>query len=398
MATKVTFPNSRMASIRMAGGIREILTRAEQMEREGRSIIHMELGRPDFDSPKCAKDRVVRELAAGNVHYTDMAGSYELRAAVAAKYRRENNMPFVDADKNVVITNGAMEALTASFLTLFEPGDEVIVQTPYFSAYADELAIANAILVPTKTTMEDGFCLRRDALEAAYTPKSKAILLNSPNNPSGAVLSRESLEEIAAFAREHDLWVISDECYEKFVYGAEHVSIASLPGMAERTVTVSAASKTWSMTGWRIGWVVAPEAMRPYVNKCHQNLTTCANSFAQAGVVTALEEAAPDVTAMVAEYKRRRDMVVARLAEIPGFESITPEGAFYAFPRIASLGMDGFTFCNKLLEEAGVSAVPSEVFGMPGHIRIAYCREYEYIEEGLRRIKAAVEGMLKNKK
>ena len=393
MVTRVTFPNSRMASIKMEGGIREILTRAEEMEREGRSIIHMEIGRPDFDSPECAKVAAIAALQAGNVHYTDMAGAYDLRCAVAEKYRRENNMADVDPDRNIVITNGAMEALTASFLTLLEPNDEVIIPAPYFSAYADELAIAGAALVPVATKMEDGFRLHVEDLKKARTSKTKAILLNSPNNPSGAVLTRENLEEIAAFAIDNDLWVISDECYEKFLYDGEHVSIASLPGMAERTVTVSAASKTWSMTGWRIGWIVAPEAMRPYANKCHQNLTTCANSFAQAGVVEAFAHADDDVKAMVKEYRRRRDMVVSWLNKIDGFEAISPAGAFYAFPRISLLGMDGFKFCSWLLEEAGVSTVPGEVFGMPGHIRLAYCRSYDYIEEGLKRIKEAVEGL-----
>ena len=393
MVTRVTFPNSRMVSIKMAGGIREILTRAEEMERKGRSIIHMEIGRPDFDSPECAKAAAIAALQAGNVHYTDMAGAYDLRCAVAEKYRRENNMADVDPDRNIVITNGAMEALTASFLTLLEPNDEVIIPVPYFSAYADELAIAGAALVPVATKMEDGFRLHVEDLKKARTSKTKAILLNSPNNPSGAVLTRENLEEIAAFAIENDLWVISDECYEKFLYDGEHVSIASLPGMAERTVTVSAASKTWVMTGWRIGWIVAPEAMRPYANKCHQNLTTCANSFAQAGVVEAFAHADDDVKAMVKEYRRCRDMVVSWLNKVDGFEAISPAGAFYAFPRISSLGMDGFKFCSWLLEEAGVSTVPGEVFGMPGHIRLAYCRSYDYIEEGLKRIKEAVEGL-----
>lgn len=392
MTTRVSFPNSRMASIKMSGGIREILTRAEEMEREGRSIIHMEIGRPDFDSPRCAKDAAVRAIEDGNVHYTDMAGAYDLRCAVAEKYRRENGMD-VDADRNVVITNGAMEALTASFLTLFEPGDEVIVPAPYFSAYADEIAISNAVLVPVATSMANGFRLQLEDLKMAFSSKTKAVLLNSPNNPSGAVLTRKDLEEIAAFAVENDIWVISDECYEKFLYDGEHVSIGSLPGMMERTITVSAASKTWSMTGWRIGWIIAPAAMRQYVNKCHQNLTTCANSFAQAGVVEAFANGGKDVAEMVAEYRRRRDMVVRWLNSIKGFEAVTPAGAFYAFPRISSFGMDGFKFCSWLLEEAGVSTVPGEVFGMPGHIRLAYCRAYDYIEEGLRRIKEAVEGL-----
>ena len=321
-----------------------------------------------------------------------MAGAYDLRCAVAEKYRRDNGMD-VDADKNVVITNGAMEALTASFLTLLEPGDEVIVPAPYFSAYADVLAIANGALVPVATRMEDGFKLHVEDLKKARTAKTKAILLNSPNNPSGAVLTRENLEEIAAFAIENDIWVISDECYEKFLYDGEHVSIATpaRDGRAHRDRLRGVEDVVDDRMAHRLDSCTA--AMRQYVNKCHQNLTTCANSFAQAGVVEAFAHAGPDVEAMVKEYRRRRDMVVSWLNKIDGFEAITPAGAFYAFPRISSLGMDGFKFCSWLLEEAGVSTVPGEVFGMPGHIRLAYCRGYDYIEEGMKRIKEAVEGL-----
>lgn len=391
MSTKVTFPNKRMSSIIMAGGIREILGRADELERQGRSIIHMEIGRPDFDSPECAKEATIKAIREGNVHYTDMSGPYDLRCAIADKYRKENNMD-VDPNKHVVVTCGATEALTATFLTLLEPDEEVIVLTPYFPGYADEIALACGKLVPVATRMEDGFGLPLEDVKKAITPKTKAILINSPNNPSGAVLSHGDLEKIAALAKEHDIWVVSDECYEKFLYEGEHLSIASLPGMAERTVTISAASKTWSMTGWRVGWIIAPEAMRPYVNKAHQNITACANSFAQAGVVEAFKSAGEDVKKMVAEYRRRRDMVVKWLNDIPGIEAITPQGAFYAFPSIKKLNVkDGFTFCSILLEEAGVSSAPGEVFGMPGHFRITYCRSYEEIEEGLRRIKKAVE-------
>lgn len=389
MPQKVSFPNSRMSSIKMSGGIREILRRAEQLEADGKSIIHMELGRPDFDSPECAKEAAVAALRGGQVHYTDMAGTAELRWALAEKYRAENGMS-VDGDKNFIITAGANEALAATFLTLLEPGDEVIVPTPYFSAYADQIAIAGGVIREVPTTIDNGFRLQVADLERAISAKTKVILLNTPNNPSGAVLTRKDLEAIAEVAIRNDIWVISDECYEKFLYEGEHVSIASLPGMKERTVTVSAASKTWSMTGWRIGWVLSPEAMTPYVNKCHQNLTTCANSFAQAGVVEAIKSADGDVRTMVAEYKRRRDMVMSWLGKIDKFEAITPNGAFYAFPKIEKLGMGGLDFCTWLLEESGVSTVPGEAFGSPGYIRIAYCRSYDYIDEGMRRIAEAV--------
>lgn len=389
MPQKVSFPNSRMSSIKMSGGIREILRRAEQLEAEGKSIIHMEIGRPDFDSPACAKDAAVAALRGGQVHYTDMAGTDELRAAIAGKYAAENGLS-VDKDKNIIITAGANEALAATFLTLLEPGDEVIIPTPYFSAYADQIALASGVIREVPTTIDNGFRLQVDDLARAISEKTKVILLNTPNNPSGAVLTREDLEAIAEVAVKNDIWVISDECYEKFLYEGEHVSIAGLPGMKERTVIVSAASKTWSMTGWRVGWVVSPQAMTPYVNKCHQNLTTCANSFAQAGVVEAIKSADADVKAMVAEYKRRRDMVMAWLNKIDKLEAVTPAGAFYAFPKISGLGMDGMAFCSWLLEEAGVSTVPGEAFGSPGYMRIAYCRSYDYIDEGMRRIAEAV--------
>lgn len=385
----MTFPNSRMASIKMSGGIREILGRADELEKQGRNIIHMEIGRPDFDSPECAKNAATKALNSGDVHYTDMAGKYELRKAIADKYKDENAMN-IDPERNIVITAGAIEALTATFLTILEPGDEVIVPTPYFPAYADQIAIANGIIKEIPTTMDKGFRLSVEDLKPALSSKSRILLLNTPNNPSGAVLTMQDLEEIAQFAIDNDLWIISDECYEKFLYEGTHVSIASLPGMAERTVTISAASKTWSMTGWRVGWLICPTDMRPYANKCHQNLTTCATSFAQSGVVEALKNADHNVKIMITEYKRRRDMVMEWLSRINGFEHVIPAGAFYAFPKISSLGMDGFKFCSWLLEEAGVSTVPGEVFGSPGHIRIAYCRSYEYIEEGMRRIQEAV--------
>lgn len=381
----IKFPNSRMASIPLAGGIREILSRADELERQGRSIIHMEIGRPDFDSPECAKAGTRAALDAGDVHYTDMSGTLELRRAIADKYARENGMT-VDADRNVVVTSGAIEALMLTFLAALEPEDEVIIPSPFFPAYADQVALANAKLVNVPCSMENGFRLQVEDLEAALTPRTKMVLLNTPNNPSGAVLTRSDLEDIASLAIERDFWVISDECYEKFLYDGEHISIASLPGMADRAVTIAAASKTWSMTGWRIGWAVMPDAMKPYAAKCHQNLTTCANSFAQAGVVRAFAEADQDVTAMIAEYRKRRDMVFSYLEGMEGIEAARPDGAFYAFPSIRKLGMSPLEFCTNLLEEEGVSTVPGDVFGIEGFIRLAYCRSYDYIEEGMQRL------------
>ena len=387
--SQIHFPNSRMTSIPLSGGIREILALAEKLEREGRSVIHMEIGRPDFDSPECAKTRAIEALRAGDVHYTDMSGTIPLREAIAEKYKKWNGMD-VDPEGNVIATAGAIESLMMAFLTMLEPGDEVLIPAPFFPAYADQVAMANACLVNVPCRIENGFRLQVKDLENALTPKSRVILLNTPNNPSGAVLTREDLNEIASLAKERDLWVISDECYEKFLYDGEHVSIASLPGMKERTVTIGAASKTWSMTGWRVGWAIVPEEMKPYATKCHQNLSTCCNAFAQAGVVGAFEEAEKDVAIMIAEYRRRRDMVFSYLQNMEGLEVVRPDGAFYAFPSIRKLGISPLEFCTALLEEEGVSAVPGDVFGADGFIRLAYCRSYDYIEEGMQRLQRFV--------
>jgi aspartate aminotransferase/aminotransferase len=383
------FPNSRMSDIPLSGGIREIFSRANELERQGKRIIHMEIGRPDFDSPESAKAGVREALEKGDVHYTDMSGTIDLRQAIARKYREENNMD-VDAERHVIVTAGAIEALIVAFLTILERGDEVVVPSPFFPAYADQVALANSRLVKVPCCIQHDFRLRAEDLEKVLTPRTKLLLINTPNNPTGAVLSLRDLEDISSLAQERNFWVVSDECYEKFLYEGEHVSIASLPGMADRSVTIGAASKTWSMTGWRVGWLISPSEMKPYAAKCHQNLTTCGNSFAQAGVARAFREAGSNVASMVAEYKRRREMVCMYLDLLGEVETVRPKGAFYVFPSIGQLGMSSREFCKYLLEEWGVSSVPGDAFGAEGFIRLAYCRSYEDVEEGMTRFCKAV--------
>lgn len=383
--SKYSIPTSRMKNITMSGGIREILSRANELESQGRSIIHMEIGRPDFDSPVCAKEAARIALDSGDVHYTEIAGTYELRRAIAQKYSRDNGF-FVDENTNVIVTAGSIEAIMISLISLLEPGDEVIVPSPFFPAYADQISLAGLSLKTVPCSMVNSFCLKIEDLESAITARTKLLIINTPNNPSGAVLSREDLVKIADLAVKNDFWVISDECYEKFLYEGEHVSIASLPGMKERTITVSSSSKTWSMTGWRVGWGIFPNKLSPYANKVHQNFSTCANSFAQAGVTGALINGDSDVVKMIAEYKLRRDLAMEWMKKITSLECSMPRGAFYLFPNIEKIGMNGFDFCSLLLEEAGVAAVPGEVFYAPGFFRIAYCRGREEINEGMSRI------------
>jgi aspartate aminotransferase/aminotransferase len=295
----------------------------------------------------------------------------------------------VDPECEIVITAGAVEALSTVFMSILNEGDEVIVPTPYFPVYDDVIKMSGGRLVGVPSKIENGFKPMPEDIERAITPKTRAIMINSPNNPTGATSSRAELEAIAEIAKKRDLLVVSDECYEKFAYdeSAPHVSLVSFPGMKERTFTISAASKTFSMTGWRVGWLVFPAETRPYIMKSHQGFATCANSFAQMGVVEALRNAWPDVAVMIGEYKRRRDLMVEMLSGIDGVDIPTPSGAFYAFPSIKGLGVPSFEFCSKLLEETGVSTVPGQPFVAPdGYMRLTYCRPAEEIKEALTRI------------
>ncbi|MDR1944028.1 MAG: pyridoxal phosphate-dependent aminotransferase [Synergistaceae bacterium] len=381
-------PKRNMRDIAYGGGIREILARADELQRSGRDILHMEIGRPDFDSPERAKQAAIRAIEAGKVHYTDMTGTPELRGEISAKYKRDAGID-VDPDTEVVVTAGAIEALMTALFAILDDGDEVIVPSPYFPVYDDQVKMAGGVVRRVQSRIEMGFRPQPDDIARAVSPKTKLIMINSPNNPTGAASTRSELEGIAEIAKKYDLLVLSDECYEKFTYDLNepHVSIASLPGMRERTFTISAASKTFSMTGWRVGWLIHPPETRTYVMKCHQSFATCANSFAQAGVAEALQSCGPDVERMIAEYKRRRDLMVGMLSKIDGFDVPAPNGAFYVFPSIKALGVPSFEFCTRLLEESGVSTVPGQPFGVEdGYMRITYCRPENEIKEAMTRI------------
>ncbi|MDR1019680.1 MAG: pyridoxal phosphate-dependent aminotransferase [Synergistaceae bacterium] len=381
-------PCKNMKDIAYGGGIREILSRADELQRSGRDILHLEIGRPDFDSPGPAKRAAMRALESGDVHYTDMAGTFELRSEVAAKYSRDAGLD-VDPGRELLITGGAIEALSTVFLTLLSPGDEVVVPAPYFPPYEDIIMMAGGVPLRVPCTMENGFRPQPGDIEKVVTPRTRAILINSPNNPTGATLKADEISGIADIARKHDLLVVSDECYEKFTYETDspHIYMASLPGMRERTFTVSAASKTFSMTGWRVGWLMFPAQTRQYIMKSHQSIATCANSFAQAGVAEALRSCQADVDRMIGEYKRRRDLMIEMLSGIEGVTVPVPSGAFYVFPSIKGLGVPSFEFCTRLLEEEGVSTVPGQPFGAPdGYFRATYCRPADEIREALARL------------
>ena len=381
-------PNKNMKDVSYEGGIREILSRADELERAGRSVIHMEIGRPDFDSPERAKRAAIRALESGDVHYTDMSGTLELRKEIALKFKRDAKMD-VDPDKEIVVTAGAVEGLMTTFVTLLDPGDEVIIPSPCFPIYYDQVKMTGCTARKVQSRIEKGFRPQPEDIERAITPKTKIIVINSPNNPTGATSTMDELAGIAEIAKKHDVYVLSDECYEKFAYDTDtpHISIASLPGMRERTFTLSAASKTFSMTGWRVGWLVIPQETKRYVMKSHQGLATCANSFAQAGVAEALRSCQPDVDRMIEEYKKRRDLMVGMISKIECIDAARPSGAFYLFASVKKLGLSSFEFCSRLLEEHGVSSVPGQSFGVDdGYIRLTYCRPESEIKEAMSRI------------
>ncbi|WP_026895302.1 pyridoxal phosphate-dependent aminotransferase [Clostridiisalibacter paucivorans] len=373
------------------GGLYEIFGRANKLEEQGKRVIHMEIGRPDYDSPDFAKEGVKKALDKGQVHYTDINGIKPLRKAICEKEERRFGLKY-DYETEISVMCGAAEVIGVIMLTMLNPGEEIICPSPFFSAYREQAIIAGVKLVEVPVLMVDNWELRIEEIEKRITKNTKMILLNSPNNPAGYVLDKENLQKIANIAKERDLIVVSDECYDEFIYGQEHVSISTLEDMRERTLVVKSTSKSFSMTGWRVGYVLGPLNAIKYINKVHQNFSTCVTAFAQWGAVEAFKHGDNFIDDMVKEFKRRGDYLYDAFTKIDGLKMIKPKGAFYAFPDITAFGMTETDFCNYLMDEAGVVGVPGTAFGDygKGHIRLAYCRSYEDIVEACYKIKEAL--------
>lgn len=382
--------NSRLEAMPF-GGLYEIYAKANKLEEQGKRIIHMEIGRPDFDSPSFAKEAVKAALDKERVHYTDVNGIEPLRRAIVEKEERRLGLKY-DYETEISVMSGAAEVIAIIMLTMMDVGDEIICPSPYFSAYREQALIAGVKLVEVPVLMSEDWQLNVEQIRNRITDKTKMLLINTPNNPAGYVLGKENLQKIADLAKEKDLIVLSDECYDEFIYGEKHVSISTLQGMRERTLVVKSTSKSFSMTGWRIGYVMGPANAIKYINKVHQNFSTCATSFAQWGAVEAFKHGDEFIDAMVKEFKRRGDYLYEAFSKIDGLKMIKPRGAFYAFPDITSFGMSEKDFCNYLMEEAGVVGVPGTSFGDygKGHIRLAYCRSYDDIVEACDKIKIAL--------
>lgn len=382
--------SDRYLSRRVAGlkpsGIRAFFDITATMK----DVISLGIGEPDFTTPDPILKAGIHSLERGETHYTSNYGIIELRRALADHFTQLYGVQY-DPEKEIVITVGGSEALNLAAVALLNPGDEVIIPSPCFVSYQASVIMAGGVAVEVPGRMENNFDFDPDELRAAITPRTKAILIGFPNNPTGAVASRENLLEVAKMAEEHDLVVISDEIYDRLVYGVKHVCFPSLPGMHERTLLLGGFSKDYAMTGWRIGYAAGPEDLIKGLLRVHQYMVMSAPTMSQYAALEALQNGEPYVQHMLAEYDRRRKLIVTGLNQI-GLPTFEPKGAFYAFPKVSATGLDDETFCKRLLQEQRVAMVPGNSFGLGGEgfARCSYATRYELIEEALVRIERFV--------
>ncbi|MCS7087737.1 MAG: aminotransferase class I/II-fold pyridoxal phosphate-dependent enzyme [Thermoflexales bacterium] len=376
-----TYISQRVAAV-PPSGIRKFFDIAATMK----DVISLGIGEPDFVTPEPILNAGIASLQRGETGYTSNAGLRELREALSAHLERLYGVSY-DPEEELLITVGVSEALYLALTAIIDPGDEVVVPQPCFVAYPAEVIFAGGTPVAVPTRVEEDFQVSAAAIAARITPRTKALLIGYPNNPTGAVMSRERLVEIAALAEQHDLIVISDEIYDRLVYGVEHVCFAALPGMRARTVLLGGFSKDYAMTGWRIGYMAAPKEILAAARKVHQYTIMSAPTTGQHAALAALREGEEHVQRMVAEYDRRRRLIVSGLNAL-GLDCFEPRGAFYAFPSVAKSGMSDDEFAERLLLEERVAVVPGSAFGVGGEgfVRMCYATAYEKIEEALERI------------
>ena len=365
----------------------EVLAKARALEAQGKEVVHLEIGEPDFDTPSHVVEAGVEALRQGYTHYGPTAGLPELREAIA---RNVGETRGISIDPNrVVVTPGAKPIMFYAILALAQTGTEVIYPNPGFPIYESMIRYSGARAVPMQLHKETGYHPDLDDLAAKISPRTKLIILNSPQNPTGSVLSKKELEVIAGLIRDRDdIYVLSDEIYKDIIYDGEHHSIATLPGMLERTIILDGFSKSYAMTGWRIGYGIMPEPLVPHITKLAVNSVSCAASFTQRAAISALEGPQDMVTDMVEELRRRRELIVGGLNQIPGIECPEPGGAFYAFPSIATLGISSQEFQDRLLNEAGVALLSGRSFGKygEGFARLSYANSRENILKALDRL------------
>lgn len=366
-----------------------ITVRANAMRAEGQDVVSFAAGEPDFNTPDPICQTAISAIQAGFTKYTPSSGIGELKKAIAMKLERENGVN-VTPDQ-VVVSCGAKHSVFNSMAVLLDPGDEVLLFGPYWMTYAEQVTLAGGIPVVVETTLESGFVPTYEAIKERITSRTKAMIVNSPTNPTGAVYPRETMKELAALAVRHGLWIVSDEIYEKLVYGVPHQSMAALGSdVAERTITVGGCSKSYAMTGWRIGFAAAPLPVAKAMSNFQDQVTSNPTSFAQKGAVTAFELPAASIESMRAEFEARRNLIVAGLRSIPGIKVFEPRGAFYVFPDVSAyVGgriSDDLALAAYLLDDAKVALVPGSVFEGSGHLRLSYACSRSDIERGVARL------------
>jgi aspartate aminotransferase len=372
--------------------------KARELKAEGKDIISLSLGEPDFNTPDFIKDAAIKAINENYNTYTPVDGYVELKEAIITKFKRDNGLHYTLPQ--IVVSTGAKQSLANVAAVMINPGDEVILPCPYWVSYSDIVELNEGVPVEVKTTIDTDFKMTAEQLEAAITPKTKMIWYSSPCNPSGSVYSKEELRALADVLQKHpNIFVVSDEIYEHINFVGQHASMAQFPDMYDRTVTVNGVSKAFAMTGWRIGFIGAPAFIARACNKMQGQITSGANCIAQRAVITAMEASPSTVQYMVDEFKVRRDLVLDLLSKIEGFNTNTPEGAFYVFPDISSyFGKtlrgtkinNATDFSLYLLGEALVATVTGEAFGNPNCIRLSYAASQEQIKEAIKRIKQAV--------
>ncbi|MEL6309778.1 MAG: aminotransferase class I/II-fold pyridoxal phosphate-dependent enzyme [Chloroflexota bacterium] len=363
-------------------GIRRYFDIAATME----DVVTLGIGEPNFVTPDVIMNAGIDSLRAGKTGYTSNAGALELREAIANHISNLYGLSY-DVESEILVTVGVSEALWLAMKAILDPGDEVLVVEPCFVANAAAIEMAGGVPVIVQTSVEHEFQVTGAELEARITPRTKAILISYPNNPTGAILTPEHMQQVADVAEKHDLVVISDEIYERLVYGIEHTNFASLPGMFERTIVLSGMSKTYAMTGWRIGYATAPAPILSAMKKLHQYLIMSAPTTGQMAAVAALQHGEADVQHMVSSYNERRQLIVNGFNQL-GLPCFEPRGAFYAFPSVQHTGMSDDVFCETLLREDRLAVIPGSAFGQSGtgFIRASYASSYENIERALERL------------
>jgi aspartate/methionine/tyrosine aminotransferase len=373
-----------------AEGAYAVLARAQALEAQGQDIIHLEIGQPDFETYPHIALAGIRAIAAGMTRYNPPSGVPALRQALAEDAGRRRGVSFTPEE--IVIAPGTKPLLLLPMLALLEPGDEVIYPDPGFPSYAAAIKLTGAVPVPIPLVEEQGYDLDLEAFDAALTARTRMILLNSPSNPTGGIHALQTLAHVAAAALRHDLWVLSDEIYTRLVYDTDAPSIATMPGMAERSIIADGFSKTYAMTGWRLGFGVMPRPLAAKVDLLLTHSVGCTATFTQFAGLEAVVGPQDHVEAVVDEFRRRRDLMVQGLNEIPGVRCPMPRGAFYAFPNIQSFGRSSDELADYLLAEAGVAVLPGTAFGRngEGYLRLTYANSLDNIQRALDSLAAAL--------